>query len=353
MIKKKVTNMSSNQKIIQCFQELIDQKQLELSELKKTNSKSPDVRTKTFKIVAYKKALDSLKGITFEITDTSQLKGVKNIGKSTIEKIDEILQSGTCSILNNSNNSQSKMKILKDLQRVTGIGPAKASKLYDDYKITLSDLIKMRNEDFENLHEYLTHHQILGIKYLEHLEERIPHEEIRQIESYLKKVIKTIDNSLNFKVCGSYRRKAPTSGDIDVLIYHDSIEKMDDLCECTYLPQILKQLKKKKFLVDDLTIKGNTKYMGMCKYDKFVRRIDIRFVPKECLGASLLYFTGSGDFNKNMRTYALKNGYTINEYGIYSTNGGKIQQTETEEDIFKVLGLDYVEPWNRKATYKF
>ena len=33
--------------------------------------------------------------------------------------------------------------------------------------------------------------------------------------------------------------------------------------------------------------------------------------------AALLYFTGSGEFNKNMRIFALKKGYTINEYGIY------------------------------------
>ena len=31
----------------------------------------------------------------------------------------------------------------------------------------------------------------------------------------------------------------------------------------------------------------------------------------------MLYFTGLGDFNKIMRTEALKKGYTINEYGIY------------------------------------
>ena len=58
--------------------------------------------------------------------------------------------------------------------------------------------------------------------------------------------------------------------------------------------------------------------MGLCKFeDNPSRRIDIRLIPLDSYGAALLYFTGSGDFNKNMRTYALKKGYTINEYGIY------------------------------------
>jgi len=93
--------------------------------------------------------------------------------------------------------------------------------------------------------------------------------------------------------------------------------------------------------------------MGMCKLDKYVRRIDIRFIPKDCLGSALLYFTGSGDFNKNMRSYALKMGYTINEYGIHITKGKRRLNTKTEEDIFKVLGVEYVEPCDRKASYIF
>ena len=62
------------------------------------------------------------------------------------------------------------------------------------------------------------------------------------------------------------------------------------------------------------------------------------------LPAAQLYFTGSGDFNKNMRTFALKKGYTINEYGIYkltaSKEKGEQVHVDTEADIFKVLGLE-------------
>ena len=58
-----------------------------------------------------------------------------------------------------------------------------------------------------------------------------------------------------------------------------------------------------------------------------------------------------------MRTFALKKGYTINEYGIYrlkkdGTKGFRIK-TESEPDIFKVLKLDYVEPKDRIPDYAF
>ena len=67
-------------------------------------------------------------------------------------------------------------------------------------------------------------------------------------------------------------------------------------------------LKESEYLVEDLA-RGPKKYMGMCKYqDNPVRRIDIRFIPFTSVGAAKLYFTGSGEFNKNMRTFAIKSG---------------------------------------------
>ena len=65
--------------------------------------------------------------------------------------------------------------------------------------------------------------------------------------------------------------------------------------------------------------------MGFCKYAIFNRRIDVRLIHKQSIGSAMLYFTGCGEFNKAMRIYALKKGFTINEYGIYklNTNGTK------------------------------
>lgn len=344
--------MSNNSKIIACFEELISQTQLELNELKKEGDASA-AKKMNFKIISYRKSITAFKQIGFEITSGSQLKDVKNIGKSTIEKVDEILTTGTCSAIKISEKDHIKMAVLKDLQRITGVGPAKAEKLYGENKYTLNDLLNMQNKSPNKLKTILTHHQLLGLKYLHDLEQRIPRSEIIQIEKFMRKYLARVDSGLKMIVCGSFRRKATSSGDIDVLIYHEDLPDMDSVEDNSYLQDILGYLKADRFLVDDLTIKGNTKYMGMCKIGSIVRRIDIRFIPSDCLGAALLYFTGSGDFNKNMRTYALKKGYTINEYGIWKSKGKKLMATKTEADIFGVLGLEYVEPWDRKSEYKF
>jgi DNA polymerase/3'-5' exonuclease PolX len=248
------------------------------------------------------------------------LEGTKGIGPGLLKHIDTFL---TEKCVNND---------LTDLLRITGIGPVKAKKLIDDGY----SLQKLLDYDLTSLTGtgVLTHHQLLGVKHFHDLEKRIPYSDIKTIEGYLKSRTKQ-----DLVICGSYRRKKETSGDIDVLIYNgDGIRSF------------LTTLVNDKFLVDHLTSidKCTTKYMGMCRYGNTVRRIDIRYIPIEHLPSALLYFTGSGEFNKRMRKEALKCGYTINEYGIYKldTEGNKAEMVPVscEEDIFKVIGMGYLEP---------
>lgn len=334
-----------NSQIIQQFELLVQQSQSSLQE--------PGKNVNRFKVNAYKKTLNILKKIDFEITSIDMLKGIPGLGKSSLKHINEILNTGSCSLVKTNSDDNSIFQ-LQQLQRITGIGPAKANKLYKEQGYTLDALLEMQRKGNSILQDILTHHQLLGLKYLFDIEKRIPYNEIKSIEKFLNK---KISKNLKMIICGSYRRKATTSGDIDIIFYHNDITTDEDLLnsEDNYLDYIVKELKTSKFLIDDLTIKGKTKYMGLCRFaDKYpARRIDIRFIPKNVLGSAMLYFTGSGDFNKNMRTFALKKGYTINEYGIYYLDTKKKIHTKTEEDIFGILGLEYVEPQNRKSDYIF
>jgi DNA polymerase beta len=323
-----------NTKIIENFESLVIQ-----TKQKEGNS---------FRVRSHYKVIKILNEIDFEIKDARQLSDINGIGKSTIARVDEILKTGKLSEIEiNSNNANT----LKDLERITGIGPVKSKKLFDK-GMTLESILK----DFKNetLNDDFTHHQLLGIKHFDDLEKRIPYKEISMIEKFLKKELGKINKNIDLEICGSYRRKAVTSGDIDVLFFSKTTDDYD-----SFLSEFLNHLNTIGFLVDNLTsLDSETKYMGMCKYkNNPVRRIDIRYIPRTSVGAAKLYFTGSGDFNKKMRTYALKNGYTINEYGIYKlkadkTKGLKIK-TRTEKEIFDVLKIEYVEPENRLPSYKF
>ena len=331
-----------------------------LAEKEKTATKP-----NAFKIRSHLKVAKILSELKFKITDSSQVKDIPGIGTKTVQKIDEFLESGSLKSLEgftttNKSNTASEVKLLEG---VTGIGPVKSKKLVAD-GYTLQRLRDMFSQNDPSLSSVLTHHQILGIKYYQELSNRIPYDEITKVDEYLHKTVNMVNKShfqegqFKHQICGSYRRQAPTSGDIDVLFYNSlGSEEQDEV----FFLKMMKMLITTNFLKDHLTDpeKVTTKYMGFCRLPRkrISRRIDMRCIKLSSLPAAQLYFTGSGDFNKNMRTFALKKGYTINEYGIYKLTASKEKGTQvrvdTEADIFKVLGLDYIEPKDRLSTVVF
>jgi DNA polymerase/3'-5' exonuclease PolX len=85
--------------------------------------------------------------------------------------------------------------------------------------------------------------------------------------------------------------------------------------------------------------------------------MDIRFVPYNSKGTAMLYFTGSFEYNKQMRYKANDKGYMLSEYGIYKytkDKGGKKIKGEqidipfhTEEAVCEWLGMQYLPPNER------
>jgi DNA polymerase (family X) len=84
---------------------------------------------------------------------------------------------------------------------------------------------------------------------------------------------------------------------------------------------------------------------------------DLRIVPAENFGAALLYFTGSKDHNVKLRGLALDKEMTLNEWGLYNLEAHekapkktgeppklKPLASKTEADVYKKLGLAYIEP---------
>ena len=59
----------------------------------------------------------------------------------------------------------------------------------------------------------------------------------------------------------------------------------------------------------------------------------------------ILYSTGSQMHNIHMRSVAKKQGYKLNQIGLYK--GDKLIPTTSEEEIFKLLGMPYVVPEKR------
>lgn len=289
-------------------------------------------KTIIFKINAIANLIKIIKNYPKEINNAEELKDIKGVGKGSIEKINEIIQTSTLSYLNTNNNNE----IVNELTEVIGIGTIIAQKLIQKYKIkSLDELIKKVNSGEIKVNDKI----MLGLKYVGKFKGKIPRKHIDDIHDYLKKF-----NS-NIVICGSYRRGLEYSSDIDVLLYSQDLLTMDDVKKSNMLNNYVKQLTKYKLIVDNITNNNVTKYMGFIKWENTIRRIDIRLIPYESIYTALVYFTGSYELNKIMRRKAKELGYKLNEYGLYKNN--KIIYITSEKELFKKLDMKYLKPTER------
>jgi DNA polymerase/3'-5' exonuclease PolX len=283
-------------------------------------------RAKTYMTV--NKALKTLD--TDKDLDPKNLKSVKGIGQGTIDRIKEIIDTGT---LREYEKVKDTVSPMEEFLKIHGVGKQHAKKLIASGFKTIVDL-----RNCENIKDHLNDTQLKGLKYFDDVQQRIPYFEIQKHEVFLKDLLKMIDPEAELTIAGSYRRKRPDSGDIDLLLKASSRKVYDTFID---------SLKKSDYLVEDLA-RGSKKYMGLGKsiYSPYLRRIDIMYTKPEEYPFAILYFTGSGDFNVRMREEALKQGYTMNEYSMKHTDTKKVIEKTfmTEREIFEFLGYDYLEP---------
>jgi len=321
-----------NHQIINNFQLLIQQY---------IDEKPPNFQ---FKIKTCNKLISIIKDLDYEIESSKQLINMKGIGKNTLNKIDEIINSDTKILkeINNTDNSIEKKiifnKELQKLKNITGVGPIKA-KILIERNFTLEILLEAFKKNNKLILSNLTHHQLLGLKYYKDLECKIP----REIINKFNYILKGIFSNFNYKICGSYRRGKNESGDIDLLFSFNSNYKEFNL------DLIINKLIDENIIVDNLTNKGETKFMGFAKLDcyKYAMRIDIRIVSEESFPFAVLYFTGSKKTNTYMRNIAIQKGLKLSEYNLCDKNGNSIKDLNSEKDIFEYLNLKYIEPIER------
>ena len=300
----------------------------------------------SFRLQAIDKVIAVLLEFEDEITSSAQLKGIKGIGKGTMERIDEILSKGKLSEIIPEILDQEYLQYMEKLTEVYGVGQRKAYELYKDFGVkNIDDLKKLHKEGKISLPDAV----LMGLKYYGIVQSDIPRNEIMEIDVYLHQILFEIDPELFGVICGSFRRLSERSGDIDMLIVHPHILDKNKL-KINYLSVFVKQLIQDGFIVDSLTSEdSSTKYMGYCKYkNNPVRRIDIRFINYDSYYSAVLYFTGPKDFNRRMRSLALTLGYSLSEYGLTDIETGKIIHPSSEKEIFDILGMEYVAPKNRK-----
>jgi DNA polymerase (family 10) len=137
------------------------------------------------------------------------------------------------------------------------------------------------------------------------------------------------------EAAGSLRRGRETIGDLDVMVTG------------TGAPEVLNHMATHPMAQEVLGLGGN-KVSVLFGLERL--QVDVRALPHESFGAAMQYFTGSKEHNVVLRTAAIKQGLTLNEYGLFTLEGNQRVAGETEKDIYRRLGYDWIPPEIRENS---
>jgi len=283
-----------------------------------------------FKPFAWRKVAVVLEDMEEDVGDIYKkggkeaLEKIPGVGKSIAENIEEYLKTGK---MRYYERFKKKTPIkLEEIIAVEGVGPKKAKVLYE--KLAVRDLKTLEKAAKDHKIAPLfgfgdkTEKNIIeAIKFLKRSKGRFL---LGEILPYAREVCEKLENLKEVEkvdMAGSLRRMKETIGDVDFLVISKEPVKVMDFF--VSLPGVVK-----------IWGKGNTKASVRLK-DGF--DMDIRVVPKRSYGAALQYFTGSKEHNIATRKIAIDKRLKLSEYGLFK--GKKMIASETEEDIYRALGM--------------
>ena len=289
-----------------------------------------------FRIRSYHRSAQIIRDLPFSAAESAgrkdgRLKQVPGVGAGTLSKIEEILNTGTCSELQ---KLRKRVPVgLLELLRLRSLGPQRIKQLWKELAITgLAELeAAFESERLRTLSGFgqKTELKILdSIRFYKEKTGRIRLDLALELaESLLEKLSHTGAISQG-EVAGSLRRHRETVGDLDLLVISDSPSCVrDELMEHAKVQQ----------LVND----GDTKITVRLEGEL---NCDVRILAPESFGSGLQYFTGSKEHNVVLRERARRHGLSISEYGLFSLENEKRICGAEEADIYRHLGLDFVQP---------
>lgn len=249
----------------------------------------------------------------------------KGIGRSIRQKIDEFEATGRVQALEDLKQSP-VIKAHRELGTIMGVGPSTISAWIDKGVFSVSTL----HEAIERGTITLTRTQELGLKYHADLNKRIPRGDILRIVDNISRLV-----GIEFTIAGSYRRGKAESGDIDLIALNGNIANI---------------VKKLSSSANFIPVNVGPSMTTFLWHDTehptpTMRQVDIITCTDNTFATTLLYFTGSWQFNEMMRGRAKSMGYKLNQNGLFKN--GRLVPTPHEEDVFKVLGMAYVKPEDR------
>jgi DNA polymerase (family 10) len=298
-----------------------------------------------FKIRAYSagaRTLQTMEEDLGEVIEAGRLGDIPGIGKALTEKIETLYTTGGLEFYDKL--VASVPSGLMDLLDIPGLGGKKIKVLHEKLDVDSIESLTVACQEGKvaELKGFgkKTEEKILsGIKNREAYAARHLWWDARSVVEKILPGLEGLPEVERVEAAGSFRRGMETVGDLDFLVASSNPGPIMDWF--TSMEGIA-----------EVTAHGDTKSSIRLEGGM---QADLRVVPSEQFYFALHHFTGSKDHNVRMRQKALSLGLSLSEWGLRpeeekdsSRKAGPVE-ANSEEDIFKALGLQYVPPSLREG----
>ena len=289
-----------------------------------------------YRVVAYRQAAravrDSPRAVA-QLAAEGRASEIQHIGKTLEDKIRTLVDTGEI-----PQATKLREKFPADLVRfieIPGLGPKTARKIYDELGIATLDELRAAAESGT-----LKSVQGLGPKAEQNILKALDSDgqperggrfllsAVLGIGDQIVEALREHPAADRVEIAGSARRWTDTCKDLDVVATaHDA-------------PALTKAFTELE-LVGEVRSQGEA---GARIETHNGLAVDFRVVAPDQFGNVLQHLTGSKQHNMALREYAVRRGQHVSEYGIEDDNDGAKHTCATEEEVYAVLGLPYIEP---------
>lgn len=292
----------------------------------------------SFRVRAYHTAAQTIANLPRSLSELAARKngltGLPGIGADLAEKIQELLATGALKMLSELEAKIPSVQL--EMLKLPGLGPKRVRQLAASLRLrTLDDLKAAAHAGkvraLPGFGPKLEEQILSAIAHREANPERTLWASAEPAVEALLLYLRAAPGVEQAVAAGSFRRRQETIGDVDILVTSRTAEKI--LKYFSRYPDIAR-----------IQGQGPTRATIILKSGL---QVDVRAVPQESFGAALHYFTGSQAHNIAVRKLAQKKRYKLNEYGLF--RGSRRVSGKTEEEIYRRLGLAYIEPELREA----
>ena len=288
------------------------------------------------RVAAYRNAAKAVRDATTSIaarTRAGTVTELPGIGKTLEEKLVALIETGEIPAV-----TKLRAKFppgLVAMTRLPGLGPKRARKLFDELGIDSLDALKAAAEA-----QQLRGVKGFGPKFEESVlaalaagageapRGRVALHDALAVAEPLVEALRSHPASERVELAGSARR------------WRDSVKDLDIIATAKD-PAALSAAFAGLDMLESASGLGSAGGRGRTHNGLSV---DLKIVAPEQFGNLLQHFTGSKEHNVALREAAVKRGLHVSEYGVLDDATGETHRCATEEEVYALLGLPYLEP---------